>query len=68
MAPSKFAGVDFSEIPVESFTPELTGLGHGFQYSRGKFVTYWRQWRIHREINARVSQRWILRSHDSLEG
>ena len=69
MSPSsKFAGVDFSEIPVERVTSELAGLGQGFRCSRGEFVAYWRQGRIQREINARISQCWILRCEDSLAG
>jgi GNAT superfamily N-acetyltransferase len=65
---SKFAGIDFSEIQVERVTPKLTGLGQGFRCSRGEFVTYWRQGRIQRELNARISQCWILRCDDSLAG
>jgi GNAT superfamily N-acetyltransferase len=65
---SKFANIDFSEMPVERVTPDLSGLGQGFRCSRGEFVTYWRQGRIQREINARISQCWVLRSEDSLAG
>ncbi|MBW4523272.1 MAG: GNAT family N-acetyltransferase [Scytolyngbya sp. HA4215-MV1] len=65
---SKFVGIDFSEVPVERVTPELAGLGQGFRCLRGEFVTYWRQGRIQREINARISQCWILRCDDSLAG
>ncbi len=65
---SKFTSVDFSEIPVERVTPTLARLGQGFRCSRGEFVTYWRQGRIQREINARISQCWILRCEDSLAG
>jgi hypothetical protein len=60
--------IDFSKMPVERVTPELSGLGQGFRCSRGEFVTYWRQGRIQREINARISQCWVLRSEDSLAG
>jgi GNAT superfamily N-acetyltransferase len=65
---SKFADIDFSKMPVERVTPDLSGLGQGFRCSRGEFVTYWRQGRIQREINARISQCWVLRCEDSLAG
>jgi GNAT superfamily N-acetyltransferase len=65
---SKFAGVDFGEVAVERVTTELPELGQGFRCSRGEFVTYWRQGRIQREINARISQCWIVRSGDALAG
>ncbi|MEG3931458.1 MULTISPECIES: hypothetical protein [unclassified Microcoleus] len=65
---SKFAGVDFSDLPVEHLTSELTISGQGFRCLRGEFVTYWRQGRIQRDIDARISQCWILRCEDSLAG
>jgi GNAT superfamily N-acetyltransferase len=65
---SKFANIDFSKMPVERVTPDLRGLGQGFRCSRGEFVTYWRQGRIQRQINARISQCWVLRCEDSLAG
>jgi GNAT superfamily N-acetyltransferase len=65
---SKFSGINFSEIPVERVIPDLSGLGQGFRCSRGEFVTYWRQGRIQREINACISQCWVLRCEDSLAG
>ena len=65
---SKFAGVDFSELPVEHLTPDVTISGQGFRCLRGEFVTYWRQGRIQREIDAHISQCWILRCEDSLAG
>jgi GNAT superfamily N-acetyltransferase len=65
---SKFADINFSQMPVERVTPDLSGLGQGFRCARGEFVTYWRQGRIQREINARISQCWVLRSEDSLAG
>jgi GNAT superfamily N-acetyltransferase len=65
---SKFADIDFSKMPVERVTPDLSGLGQGFRCSRGEFVTYWRQGRIQREINARITQCWVLRSENSLAG
>lgn len=65
---SKFAGVDFSELPVEHFTSNLTISDRGFRCLRGEFVTYWRQGRIQREIDARICQCWILRCEDSLAG
>jgi GNAT superfamily N-acetyltransferase len=69
MSPSsKFAGIDFSCLPVEHSTPELSELGQGFRCSRGEFVTYWRKGRIQREINSNISQCWILQHGDSLAG
>ena len=69
MPPSnKFVGVDFSEIPVEHLTPDVTISGQGFRCGRGEFVTYWRQGRIQREIDVPISQFWILRCEDSLVG
>lgn len=65
---SKFAGIDFAGVAIEQFTPELAGLGQGFRCARGEFVTYWRQGRIQREINARISQCWIVRHEDALAG
>ena len=65
---SKFAGVDFSDLAVEHLTPDVTISGQGFRCLRGEFVTYWRQGRIQREIDAHISQCWILRSEDSLAG
>lgn len=65
---SKFAGVDFSELPIKHLTSELTISGQGFRCLRGEFVTYWRQGRIQRDIDARISQCWILRCEDSLAG
>lgn len=65
---SKFAGVNFSELPIEHLTSELTISGQGFRCLRGEFVTYWRQGRIQRDIDARISQCWILRCEDSLAG
>lgn len=65
---SKFAGVDFSDLPVEQLTSALAISGQGFRCLRGEFVTYWRQGRIQREVDARISQCWILRCEDSLAG
>jgi hypothetical protein len=65
---SKFTGVDFSELPVEHLTPNLTISAQGFRCLRGEFVTYWRQGRIQREIDARISQCWILRHENTLAG
>jgi GNAT superfamily N-acetyltransferase len=65
---SKFAGVDFAEVEVEQLTPDLSGLGQGFRCARGEFVTYWKQGRIQREVDARISQCWVLRYQDALAG
>ncbi|CAD0230948.1 conserved hypothetical protein [Planktothrix agardhii] len=65
---SKFTGVDFSELPVEHLTANLTISAQGFRCLRGEFVTYWRQGRIQREIDARISQCWILRHENTLAG
>lgn len=52
---SKFEGIDFSQLPIESLTPELLNLGQGFRCIRGEFVTYWKQGRISREADAKLS-------------
>jgi GNAT superfamily N-acetyltransferase len=65
---SKFAGVDFTEVEVEQLTPALSGLGQGFRCARGEFVTYWKQGRIQREVDARISHCWVLRCEESLAG
>ncbi|RUT02695.1 hypothetical protein DSM106972_056150 [Dulcicalothrix desertica PCC 7102] len=67
-ASSKFAGVDFSQIDVEKLTPDLDVPGQGFRCLRGEFVTYWRQGRVQREVNALISQCWIIRVGDALAG
>jgi hypothetical protein len=69
MPPSgKFVGVDFSQAEVEQLTPDLSTLGQGFCCVRGEFVTYWKQGRIHREVDARISQCWIIRHGNALAG
>ena len=65
---SKFAGIDFSQLPVEPLTSELLSLGQGFRCVRGEFVTYWKQGRIQRESEANVCNCWILRVGDALVG
>ncbi|MCL1475999.1 GNAT family N-acetyltransferase [Argonema antarcticum] len=67
-ASGKFAGVDFSEAEVEKLTPDLEVSGQGFRCNRGEFVTYWRQGRVQREVDARISQCWIIRHGDALAG
>ena len=64
----KFDGVDFSQINIESLTPELRQLGQGFRCVRGEFVTYWKQGRIQREADAYLCQCWIARVEDALAG
>jgi GNAT superfamily N-acetyltransferase len=64
----KFDGVDFSQINIESLTPELRQLGQGFRCVRGEFVTYWKQGRIQREAEAHLCQCWIVRVEDALAG
>ena len=64
----KFDGVDFSQIDIESLTPELQQLGQGFRCVRGEFVTYWKQGRIQRETEAHLCQCWIARVEDALAG
>ena len=69
MLPSgKFAGVDFSQAKVEKLTPDLQVSGQGFRCYRGEFVTYWKQGRIQREVDARISQCWIIKHGDVLAG
>jgi hypothetical protein len=64
----KFDGVNFSQIDIESLTPELRQLGQGFRCVRGEFVTYWKQGRIQREADAYLCQCWIVRVEDALAG
>lgn len=64
----KFDGVDFSQINIESLTPELRQLGQGFRCVRGEFVTYWKQGRVQREADAYLCQCWIARVEDALAG
>lgn len=64
----KFSGINFADFPVEKFTPELSSLGQGFRCSRPEFVTYWKQGRVQREIDALLCQCWIIRHGDALAG
>jgi GNAT superfamily N-acetyltransferase len=64
----KFDGVDFSQLDIELLTPALRQLGQGFRCVRGEFVTYWKQGRIHREVDAYLCQCWIARVEDALAG
>ncbi len=65
---SKFSGVDFNEVQVEKFTPELSSLGQGFLCSRPEFVTYWKQGRVQREFSASLCQCWVIRHGEALAG
>jgi GNAT superfamily N-acetyltransferase len=65
---SKFSGVDFSEVQVEKFAPELSSLGQGFRCSRPEFVTYWKQGRVQRELGASLCQCWVVRHGEALAG
>ncbi|QLE56278.1 GNAT family N-acetyltransferase [Nostoc sp. TCL26-01] len=65
---SKFEGVDFSQMNPERLTLEMDVSGQGFRSVRGEFVTYWRQGRVLREVNANISQCWILQFEGSLVG
>ena len=64
----KFSGIDFSEAEVEQLNAHLRSLGQGFRCVRGEFVTYWKQGRIQREVDAQLSQCWIIRHNESLAG
>lgn len=64
----KFDGIDFSQIDVEPLTPELRQIGQGFRCVRGEFVSYWKQGRIQREVDAYLCQCWIVRVEDALAG
>lgn len=64
----KFTGVDFSEILVEKLNPALGCLGQGFRCKRGEFVTYWKQGRVQREVNACICHCWVLRHNNALAG
>lgn len=69
MPPSgKFVGIDFSQAEVEQLTPDLSKLGQGFRCVRGEFVTYWKQGRIQREVDAGISQCWIIKHGNALAG
>ena len=50
----KFSGIDFSEAEVEQINADLRSLGQGFRCVRGEFVTYWKQGRIQREVDANL--------------
>lgn len=65
---SKFSGIDFSEAEVEQLNAHLRSLGQGFRCVRAEFVTYWKQGRIQREVDAQLSQCWIIRHNESLAG
>lgn len=64
----KFSDVDFDNIRVERFTSELSRLGQGFRCSRPEFVTYWKQGRVQRELDASLCQCWVVRHGDALAG
>jgi GNAT superfamily N-acetyltransferase len=64
----KFAGVNFSQILVEKLNPAQNISGQGFRCNRGEFVTYWKQGRIQREVNACICHCWVLRHNDALAG
>jgi len=64
----KFDRVDFSQISIESLTLELRQLGQGFRCVRSEFVTYWKQGRIQREVDANLCQCWIAKVEDALAG
>lgn len=65
---SKFEGVDFSQMMPEKLTSKMDVPGQGFRSVRGEFVTYWRQGRVLREVNANISQCWTLQVEESLAG
>jgi GNAT superfamily N-acetyltransferase len=64
----KFSGVDFSKIPIEKLDPAQGISGQGFRCKRREFVTYWKQGRVEREVNACICQCWVLRHDDALAG
>lgn len=64
----KFADVDFSKVKIEKLSPAQDIPGQGFRCKRREFVTYWKKGRIHREVNACISQCWIIRHTDALAG
>jgi GNAT superfamily N-acetyltransferase len=65
---AKFAGVIFSELPIEKLNPALEYPGQGFRCKRGEFTTFWKKGRIQREVNASICQCWIIRHNDALAG
>jgi GNAT superfamily N-acetyltransferase len=64
----KFAGVDFSIVSIEKLNPAQDFPGQGFRCKRREFVTYWKKGRVQREVNACISQCWIIRHTDALAG
>lgn len=64
----KFDGIDFSQLDIELLTSDLRQLGQGFRCIRGEFVTYWKQGRIQREVDACLCQCWIGRVENALAG
>lgn len=65
---SKFTGVDFSEAQIEKIGSVQEITGQGFRCQRREFVTYWKQGRIHREVEASICQCWIIRHKSDLAG
>ncbi len=66
MPKPKFAEADFDSEPVEALTPDLNCTGRGFRCPRREFVTYFKQGRIAREVEAGVGRCWVLRHGDDL--
>lgn len=62
----KFAGFVPSFDSVVQWSPELAISGQGFRSLRGEFVTYWKQGKIAREVEAHICRCWILHDHYDL--
>lgn len=65
----RFDGVDFSVIDAVHITPDLIEpLGGGYRCIRGEFVSFWKQGRIKREIEAELCRCWALIYENRLAG
>jgi len=62
----KFADFVLSLDAVEQWSPGMEVSGQGFRSIRGEFVTYWRQGKIAREVEAHICRCWILRDGEDL--
>jgi GNAT superfamily N-acetyltransferase len=64
----RFAGVSFSQVPVEKLSPAQDMSGQGFRCNRGEFVAFWKKGRIQRDVNACICQCWFLMHDNALAG
>jgi GNAT superfamily N-acetyltransferase len=66
--PGKFSGVDFPTAPITKLDPAEDYPAQGFRCKRGEFVTYWKQGRVQREVQASICQCWAIWHSDALAG